>query len=197
VGNLLADGYNIFGLIDDYSETRQVMGIPIFRHLPNDLGSSKIIVAVGDNVIRSKICFRIIEDFGKDSLMTFISSRASVSSNTHIDSGCVILSNAYIGPEVTIQRGSIVNTGAVIEHNSRIGEWSSIAPSATLAGSVCVGDFSHIGIGAVVDSKINVGTDSILGANSLLLNDLASNVVAVGNPARIVRTRVRGEKYLK
>ena len=55
---------------------------------------------------------------------------------------------------------------------------------------------------AIVDSKakissnITIGAYTIVGAGSLVLKDIGSYKVALGNPAKEIRTRKPEEKYL-
>jgi len=54
-------------------------------------------------------------------------------------------------------------------------------------GEVSIGDQSWIGWGAVVMPGVRIGIHSVLGANSVALEDVPDYCVAVGNPAVIVR----------
>jgi serine O-acetyltransferase len=50
-------------------------------------------------------------------------------------------------------------------------------------------DRCDIGCGAVILGAVTVGHDSVVGANAVVLNDVPPNSVAVGVPARVVKTR--------
>jgi maltose O-acetyltransferase len=54
-----------------------------------------------------------------------------------------------------------------------------------------------IGAGATVIEKITIGENSLIGAGSVVLHDIEADVVAVGNPARVVRKRKFDERYLR
>ena len=41
------------------------------------------------------------------------------------------------------------------------------------------------------------GKNSVVGAGSLVTKDLPDNVLAYGNPAKIIRPREEGENFLK
>jgi acetyltransferase-like isoleucine patch superfamily enzyme len=55
---------------------------------------------------------------------------------------------------------------------------------------------SFIGIGANIIHNISIGKDTVIGAGSLVCNDLPDNVVAYGSPAKIIRKRKLENKYL-
>jgi acetyltransferase-like isoleucine patch superfamily enzyme len=61
---------------------------------------------------------------------------------------------------------------------------------------VKVGGFSAVGLGANVVQKVTIGEHTVLGAGATLLKDLPGGVVAYGVPARVVRGREIGERYL-
>ena len=45
--------------------------------------------------------------------------------------------------------------------------------------------------------RLNIGENAVVGSGSLVTKDLPDNVLAYGNPAKIIRTRTLGEKFLK
>ena len=50
-----------------------------------------------------------------------------------------------------------------------------------------VGAFSHIGIGASVIQRLKIGQRCIIGAGAAVVRDIASDSVAVGVPARVIK----------
>jgi acetyltransferase-like isoleucine patch superfamily enzyme len=45
--------------------------------------------------------------------------------------------------------------------------------------------------------RLEIGENTVVGAGSLVLKSLPSDVLAYGNPANIIRKRAIGEKFLK
>lgn len=52
---------------------------------------------------------------------------------------------------------------------------------------VHIGDNVWIGAGAVILPGVKIGYNSVIGAGSVVTKDIPSNVVAVGNPCRVLR----------
>jgi acetyltransferase-like isoleucine patch superfamily enzyme len=75
-------------------------------------------------------------------------------------------------------------------------EFSSLAPGAITGGNCRIGAYSAISIGAVLRHGINVGEHSIVGAGATVLRDVEPYSVVYGSPARKVRDRVAGARYL-
>ena len=63
-----------------------------------------------------------------------------------------------------------------------------IAPGAHLAARVHVGRGSWVGIGSVVKAGVRIGKATVIGAGSLVLNDIPDDALADGSPARLVRS---------
>lgn len=55
------------------------------------------------------------------------------------------------------------------------------------ARSIVIGDDVWIGGGAIVLAGVTIGDRSVIGAGSVVTKDVPSDVVVVGNPAKIVR----------
>jgi acetyltransferase-like isoleucine patch superfamily enzyme len=51
-----------------------------------------------------------------------------------------------------------------------------------------IGDFCVIGIGAIIMSGVTIGNEVVIGAGAVVTKDIPSNSIAVGNPARIIKT---------
>ncbi len=56
------------------------------------------------------------------------------------------------------------------------------------AKPIVVCDNVWLGAGAIVLAGVTIGENSVIGAGAVVTKDIPANVVAVGNPARIVRS---------
>lgn len=52
---------------------------------------------------------------------------------------------------------------------------------------VYIGENVWVGAGAVILPGVSIGHDSVIGAGSVVTKDIPANVVAVGNPCRVLR----------
>ncbi|KAF6584487.1 acetyltransferase, partial [Paenibacillus sp. EKM208P] len=75
-----------------------------------------------------------------------------------------------------------------IDHDCRIEDFAHISPGVHMAGGVQIGRCAHIGIGASLIPGIRVGGNTLVGAGSCVIRDLPGNVIAVGCPARVIKT---------
>jgi maltose O-acetyltransferase len=56
------------------------------------------------------------------------------------------------------------------------------------AEPITIGDNVWLGGGVIVCPGVTIGENTVVGAGAVVVRDLPANVVAVGNPARVIRT---------
>ncbi|WP_309029731.1 sugar O-acetyltransferase [Streptomyces alfalfae] len=56
------------------------------------------------------------------------------------------------------------------------------------AGPITIGDNVWLGGGAIVLAGVTIGDNSVIGAGAVVTKDVPAHVVAVGNPARVIRS---------
>lgn len=123
---------------------------------------------------------------------------------------------AHIRPPLYVDYGSFIRVGArtFINYNLTaldvapitIGADCQIGPNVQLltpthpvepqprrdkleaAKPITIGDNVWIGGGAIVLPGVTIGDNSVIGAGSVVTKDIPANVIAVGNPARVVRS---------
>ena len=54
-----------------------------------------------------------------------------------------------------------------------------------------IGKNCFIGVGVTILPGVNIGDEVIIGASSVVTKDIPSNSVAVGNPARVIRSNIK------
>ena len=59
--------------------------------------------------------------------------------------------------------------------------------------AVKIGEYVWIGANSLVLKGVSIGDNSIVGAGSVVANDIPANVIAAGNPARVIKNLPGGE----
>jgi len=169
-----------FHIIDDDPNITSILSFKVHQtHLAKPI---QTILAIGNNYTRQ----RLSQDLDLKYTQA-IHQKAVMSDFSSIGEGSVVLANAVINANSHIGNHAIINTSAVVEHDCIIGDYVHISPQATLCGNVKVGKLSHIGAGTVVNPGIKIGTNTIIGSGSTVIHDIPDNVVAVGNPAKVIK----------
>ena len=110
-------------------------------------------------------------------------------------------SHVHFGKNVYVN----FNLTAVDDGHIYVGDYVMIAPNVTIATAahpiepslrreavqynvdVHIGNNVWIGAGAVILPGVTIGENSVIGAGSVVTKDIPANVVAVGNPCRVLR----------
>ncbi len=86
--------------------------------------------------------------------------------------------DVQIGPHV-----QLLTPTHPVQPEPRRDKWESALP-------ITIGDNVWLGGGVIVLPGVTIGRDTVVGAGSVVTKDLQGGVLAVGSPARIVRTLV-------
>lgn len=120
-----------------------------------------------------------------------IHSSSYVSVDSILGEALQVLPNATINPRVKLGKTCIINTSASIDHECILGNGVHIGPGAKLAGCIEIGNYSFIGTNATILPRIKIGSNVIIGAGSVVTKDIPNNVVAYGNPCKIVNRTIK------
>jgi maltose O-acetyltransferase len=110
-------------------------------------------------------------------------STISVGAGTFLNYGCVLLDVApiRIGSACQLATGvQLVTATHPVDPEPRRQGWEYGLP-------IAIGDNVWLGAGVIVCPGVSIGDDTVVGAGAVVTRDLPAGVVAVGNPARILR----------
>lgn len=191
-------GYVVACFVDTQKAGGRLLEQPIIASVDDleDVGRYVFCIAVGDNAARERVYVELSARHGGLVFPPLIHASAVVSDFVAVGEGSVLMPLAVVGPNSRVGRFCIVNTRASIDHDCTLADYASLAPGVVTGGSVHIGVRSAISLGAAIKHGIRVGGDSVVGACSYVNQDLPSNQVAYGTPAKVIRARTAGERYL-
>lgn len=109
--------------------------------------------------------------------------------------GVIIGNHVELGAASVIAQGTILPTQisdyvkiddhVFIAHNAKIGKGSFIIANSEISGSVVIGERAWIAPNACIRDGVTIGDNVIVGMGSVVIRDIESNCVVMGNPARI------------
>ena len=195
--------FNIVGFCDSFrSVGEETAGYAVLggeADLPDLISKHSImgaIVAIGDNSIRLKVASAIRGICPDLRFVSAIHPSSSIGKDVVIGEGTVIMAGAVVNSNSSVGKFCILNTLSSLDHDSVLGDFASLAPGVRTGGSCRIGRLSAIGIGAVLAHNICVGEEAVIGAGSTVMKDVDSFIVAYGTPAKVIRRRESGERYL-
>lgn len=150
---------------------------------------------------------------------TTIYESSSLQKNVETGTNVIIRENCHIGSGSIIGSSTILDGGVEIGKNARIQSNNFLPPKIVLGDNVFLGpgvrfandkypvssklistvleDDVAIGIGAIILPGLKIGMGAVIGAGSIVTNDVEQNSVVVGTPAKQVMTKEDYEKKKK
>lgn len=119
--------------------------------------------------------------------------RVSIGAGSCLNLGVMVVAMdlVEIGAHCLIANGCLITDG---NHRftdlSRPLSWQGYESK----GPTRIGDNCWLGANVVVTSGVTIGERCVIGANSVVTHDIAPYSVAVGNPARVLRTHQGGKE---
>jgi sugar O-acyltransferase (sialic acid O-acetyltransferase NeuD family) len=190
-----AQGENLIlhGFVDDNDQLhgKQVDGLTVLGGWPwlekVVREEISVICAIAFPEVRKRVVGRA-ENLGL-SFASAVSPQAYISPRAKLGQGVMIFPFTFLSTEVEIGDHTIVHTPSFIGHDTRIAPYTTICPGVNVAGNVRVGEGCWLGIGSNIIQGRTIGEGSLIGAGSAVIRDIPSLTLAVGVPARAIKTR--------
>lgn len=112
-----------------------------------------------------------------------------IGENTHIQPGCHL--NGYVG-QIRIGSKVLIAPGCGFTPYQHRMEDLGVPMSdqeLTSKGDIVVEDEAWLGMGVKVMDGVRIGRGAVVGANAVVTKDIPAYAVAVGVPARVIRSR--------
>lgn len=110
-----------------------------------------------------------------------------VGDNLYVNHNCIVADDAevYIGNEVMIARDVTIIAGCCVEKESQ-GEIQWLP--------VHIGNRVWIGAGTTILPGVTIGEGTVIRAGSVVTESIPADVIAAGNPCRVIRRIVQEER---
>jgi len=110
-------------------------------------------------------------------LASYVSSKASVWDGFKAPENCFILEDNTLQPFVQIGDNVTLWSGNHVGHHARIGANCFITSHVVISGGVQIGDNAFVGVNATLRDHVKVGARAVIGAGSLVLEDVPEDGV--------------------
>lgn len=116
-----------------------------------------------------------------------------------------LIFNSSVPPSVSIGAGTrfayggigvVIHADAVIGKNCMIGQGITIGGKSKSRVIPKIGDDVYLGAGSRILGPITIGNNVIVGPNSVVVKSLPSGVIAVGIPAKVIKTNIKVVDYV-
>jgi len=127
-------------------------------------------------------------------LATYISSKCTNFSKD-IGDNCFILEDNTIQPYVCIGNNVTLWSGNHIGHHSKICDHNFISSHVVVSGGVVVEEQCFLGVNSTIRDHVTIGKKSVLGASSIILNNVEPEGVYISKETE--RSRVPSSRLRK
>lgn len=178
-----------YGLPGTYINDKPILGD--FNWLTKHHSEFQVICSVGDSSVRKRLV-----DLAKKCGARFgniihpsaiLTRRITLGEGIVIAAGSILTNNIRIGSHVQI------NVNCTIGHDSVLDDFVTLAPGVHIAGYVSFGEGCFIGTGVSIIDRKTIGAWSVVGAGSVIINDVPPYSTVVGVPAKVIKIREAAE----
>ena len=196
--------YSVLGFLDD-DESK--LGQPVLPGCPGKvtkklmiLGSldhikrsgfsdfDHILPAIGTTEAKKSFTQRLLES-GFTLPGPIVHRSVAIGHDNIFGEGTIIFANSSVTVNSVLGRQVNVNPHCTIAHDVIIEDYCNLSPGVNITGGVHLEEGVNIGTGAVVLPRVKIGKWSVIGAGAIVKNDIPEYSVAVGIPAKVIKTR--------
>jgi len=163
--------------IFSYGDIKTFPGIRSSPFRKEFVEDKNVVLCFSSNLLKKEV-YDLIKDISY--FPNIIHPKAIISTTTEVGKGCIINPGAILQPYSRIGDFTMIHSGSIIEHNCEIGNFCNVAPGVILAGWVKMKEGSTIYSNSTVVPTIKIGKNSVVGANSLILDNVSDNSQVYG-----------------
>ncbi len=141
-----------------------------------------------DIKIRKELLNKLFKNIGKNvwiepDFRCEFGKNIIIEDNVYINFGCVILDCA----EVKIGSNTLIGPNVGIYAINHLLDFKERINGGCVSKPISIGKNCWIGGDVKILAGVKIGDNSIIGTGSIVTKDIPSNVIAVGNPCKILR----------
>lgn len=145
--------------------------------------------------IREKVLKRLLKSIGKGvhfepNFRCEFGYNITIGNNFYANFDCIMLD----GAEITIGDNVLFGPRVGIYTSNHAIDFQERINGGCYAKSVKIGNNVWVGAGVHINQGITIGDNVVIGSGSVITKDISSNVVAVGNPCRVLRAITDNDK---
>lgn len=125
--------------------------------------------------------------FGRDATINVAKEGIlTLGNNVGIGNRCQIVCHR----KISIGEGTILAPGVMIfDHNHKFDLETGVRQREFFDGVVSIGNHCWLGAGVIVLQNVKIGDNCVIGAGSVVTKDIPAGCIAVGVPAKIIKSK--------
>lgn len=188
--NAVQQKFEVVGFIDDgIAKGSQIHDLKVIGSI-NEIDSFKlegIVIAIGNSIIRRRVFENIQSSLAFPNIIhptvLFIDKERIA-----LGHGNIICAGNILTTDIQIGNFCIVNIGSTIGHDAELADFSSIMPGVNISGGAKLREGVYVGTGAKLIKATTLGANAVIGAGAIVDTDIPANTIAVGIPAKPIKS---------
>ena len=188
--NKVNNQWKIKGFIDDNiaigTKVENYSVIGKVSDLKSVSKSLNVVCAIGNAMVRKKIG----EEIGENDYLIFpnlMDPDTVVSPDIRIGRGNIICAGCVLSINVKMNDFNVIDWNCTVGHDVILKDYITLYPATNLSGYVQLDGCSELGVGTKIIQGIRVCQRTILGAGSVVINNLTEPGVYVGVPVKNIK----------
>jgi len=190
--NNVSNEWNLIGFFDDGVEAGTfVNGYPVLggvRELCGWKGKLHLSLALGVPKTKKAVFEKIKNENITYPTLIHPNVISGKPEYVKLGEGCIVCAGNIITTNIEIGKHVILNLACTVGHETKIGDFSSFMPTCNISGEVAIGESTFWGTGAKIINRTKIGSNVIVGAGAVITADIPDNVIAVGVPAKVIKS---------
>ena len=149
--------------------------------------TDRFICAIGDPATKKRLVFGLAARGAR--FTTLIHPSVIVGTDCRFGDGCILCPRVVVTTHVTLGRFVTVNLAATVTHDAEVGDWSTLSDHVDITGKARLGEAVFAGSHACVLPGLRVGDGAVVGAGTVVTQDVPDRSIVFGSPARKIGTK--------
>ncbi len=191
-----SDNWNMLGFLDSNPELlgADVDGIPVLGGdewcTKHSSESVRYVCAIGNPQTRREVVQKLSAMRCK--FTSLVHPDVAIPGNVELGTGTVIMAGTRFSTRARIGSHVVIYLNCAITHDVVIGDYALVTSGCNLSGGAVIETGAELGCGANVLPLKQIGEWSVIGAGSVVTEDIPANSIAVGVPCRVIKNRSAG-----
>jgi len=169
----------------------KVGGIPVHGGdgwcTTNSDPSVRYVCAIGNPRMRSRVVEKLSEMNCK--FAAVVHPQVQVPESVQIGVGTVVMAGTQFTTDAKVGSHVVIYLNCSITHDVSIGDFCTIPPGCHLSGACSLETGVELGTGVSVLPRRRIGAWAVIGAGSVVIDDIPADSTAVGVPCRVIKQK--------
>jgi len=177
--------WNLLGFIDEneVNEINDYRSLGDINYLLNYTDNLNVVLAFGNPSVKEKV-YEALKENVYLCFPNLIHPSVEISPYSKLGKGNIISNGVSLSTNIHINDFNLIHYNCSIGHDVLIGSYNSIFPLAAISGYTSLANGIEVGTTAAIIPDKTIGDNAVIGAGSVVIEDVDEGRTVVGVPGR-------------